>query len=101
MPRMEPLPVFFSGTRRDLPGYWEAADREVARLPNFRVVSMENSEPEGIPPDHWSRKKATSPRVVVLLVGDFYGNVVPEAGRSLTQLEFDTARRMGVEVLAF
>jgi hypothetical protein len=75
---MDPLPVFFSGTRRDLPGYWEAADREVAKLPNFRVISMENSEPEGIPPVHWSQKKATSPSVVVLLAGDFYGKVMSQ-----------------------
>jgi hypothetical protein len=101
MPLMDLLTSFFSGTRRDLPGYWQAANEAVAKLPQFRVLSMENSEPEAIAGDHWSRKKATAPSVVVLLVGDYYGNVAQPSGRSLTELEFDTARQMGIEVLAF
>lgn len=101
MPPVKQFTVFFSGTRRDLPGFWEAALGAIAQHPRFRPLAMEDAEPEGIPPAHWSRKKATIPDVLVILVGDFYGNTVRETGRSLTEEEFDAARQMGLEPLVF
>lgn len=96
------LTVFLSGTRRDVPEFWPAAGAAIAAaLPALRVNMMEDSEPEDIPADHWSRREATKPDVLVGLVGRYYGKVLRGQERSLTEQEFDVAGLVGIERLMF
>lgn len=96
------LSVFLSGTRRDLPGFWPAAkDALVSAFPDFIISMMEDAEPEDIPGDHWSRREATKPDVLVGLVGRYYGKVLRNQERSLTEQEFDVAGQVGINRLMF
>jgi hypothetical protein len=46
MPENE-LIIFLSGTRRDVSGFWAAAQRAVAEaFPDFTISMMEDAEPE-------------------------------------------------------
>ena len=96
------LSVFLSGTRRDLPEFWPAARNSLAAaLPDIAVRMMEDAEPEDISGDHWSRREATRPDVLVGLVGRYYGNVLRGQELSLSEQEFDTAGQVGIERLMF
>ncbi len=96
------LSTFLSGTRRDLPGFFPAArDALAAALPHFQIRMMEDAEPEDIPGDHWSRREATQPTVLIGLIGKYYGFTPRGQDRSLSEQEYDTAHQMGIDRLMF
>ena len=94
------ITIFLSGTRRDLREFYPPAQVALeAAFPGFEVRMMEDSEPEDIPGDHWSRREATRPDVVVGLIGKYYGTTPTGQRRSLTEQEFDVAGQMGIDRL--
>jgi integrase len=59
MSEME-LSIFLSGTRRDIPDFWPAANDALWQaFPNYSIGLMEDAEPEDLPGDHWSRREAS------------------------------------------
>jgi hypothetical protein len=95
-----PITIFLSGTRRDLREFYPPAQVALkAAFPEFEVRMMEDAEPEDIPGDHWSRREATRPDVLVGLIGKYYGTTLTGQDRSLTEQEFDVAGQIGIERL--
>lgn len=96
------LSIFLSGTRKDLKVFWARAQAALAEaFPEYNVSSMEGAEPEDIPGDHWSRREAARPDVVVGLIGHYYGYIPAGQQCSVTEQEFDVAGQMGIERLVF
>lgn len=96
------LTIFLSGTRRDLEGFFPAAKAALeAAFPHAEVRLVEEALPDGSRGDLWSRREATTATVLVGLVGHFYGHVPDGQELSLTEQEFETAGRAGVDRLMF
>jgi hypothetical protein len=93
--------VFLSGTRKDLKDYFVAAAEVINALPGYRATSMETLTAEDIPPDRWSRREATTPDILLGLLGHYYGYVPDGSDRSLTEQEYDTAKTVGIDRLMF
>jgi|GEM_PF-6904326 len=95
--------AFLSGTRRDFRPhpFFDLAKTRIEESLGYEVRMMEDAEPEDIPPDHWSRREAASPDVLIGLIGNFYGATTKSTGRSLTEEEYGAAEAMGVDRLMF
>ena len=65
-------------------------------LPRGRKIIEYRVAVAPIPGDHWSRREATTPDVLVGLVGRYYGKVPRGQDRSLTEMEFDVAGQVGI-----
>jgi hypothetical protein len=96
------LSIFLSGTRRDLKAFCARTQEALARaFPDYNISSMEGAEPEDTSGDHWSRREAARPDMVVGLIGHYYGYVPPGQQCSVTEQEFDVAGQMGMDRLMF
>jgi len=93
--------VFVSGTRRDLGAFYPAAKAAIDELPGYRAQLMEDGHPEDIPPVRWSRRAASNPDLFVGLIGHYRGTVPAGASSSITEQEYDTAKRVGIDRLMF
>src|SRR3569833_291233 len=103
MPR--PIRVFVSSTMTDLANERDAVVRKLQSY-NFAPVNAENLLPNGA--DSWRRieEELAGSDLVILILGASYG-WIPDAGphaskgKSVTELEFDEAKRLGLPVLPF
>jgi hypothetical protein len=94
--------IFLSGTRRDLAAFYPPVKAALeAAFPGYEIRMMEDAEPEDIPGDHWSRREATTPDLLIGLVGQYYGSVPRGQDRSLTEQEFDVAGQVSIDRLMF
>ena len=99
------LRAFVSSTMRDLINERAEVVSHLEQL-NLEPVRAENLSPTG--QDSWSRIQAAiaASDIFVLILGETYG-YIPETGpmakeeKSVTELEFDYARSLGLPVLAF
>jgi hypothetical protein len=97
--------VFISSTMKDLANERDAVRRKLAEF-NFEPVNAENLLPDGS--ESWLRiqSELAESDVMVLLLGETYG-WIPTSGphgdddRSVTELEFLEAQRLGLPVLPF
>lgn len=105
----EPMPrrlrVFVSSTMLDLRNERRAVRNRLLEF-NFEPVNAEDMTPNGMA--SWTRINAELEEcdVMILLLGDSYGWVPtsgPDAGadKSVTRLEFERARELGLPVLSF
>src|SRR5262245_3626307 len=67
----------------------------------YRAAMMEDSHPEDVPPDRWSRREASNPDLLIGLVGQYYGTVPRKSTVSITEQEYDTAKVAGIDRLMF
>jgi hypothetical protein len=100
-----PLRVFVSSTMRDLANERDEVVRQLKRA-NFEPVNAETILPDGT--DSWSRLQTEieASDLFVLILGGSYGWIPekgPKAGegKSVTQLEFEEARSLGLPVFIF
>lgn len=94
------MKIFVSSTSRDLAGYRSAVARELKTMPGIDVVHDDSWTQVA----NWSetlRRLVEDCDLLVILVGLVRGGNPPGEMRSYTQLEYETARRAGIPVLAF
>ena len=99
------LRIFISSTMKDLANERDAVRQRLVEF-NFEPVNAENLGPTGR--NSWERiqKEIESCNLMVLLLGERYG-WVPDTGPgadrkiSVTELEADEARRLGIPILPF
>jgi len=95
-----PVKVFISSVRRGLeeerdalPGLIQALGHEPRRFEDFTAQSVPSRQAclDGI----------EAADVYVLLIGQHYGDPLPETGRAPTEEEFTVAKRRGIPILVF
>ncbi|MEM7307689.1 MAG: DUF4062 domain-containing protein [Planctomycetota bacterium] len=98
------LRIFVASTMKDLANERDAVVTLLSKS-NFEPVHAENFQPPGHP---WDRIRAELDTcdLFLLLCGETYGFVPDEGpaaehGKSVTHLEYDEARRLGLPVLPF
>lgn len=92
--------AFVSSTYEDLKDH-RAHVIEALRDGGFFVDPMENWASASDEPKVFSQQRVEGCDLCVVLVARRRGYVPPEKDRSITQLEYDAARRLGIEVLPF
>lgn len=92
--------VFVSSTFTDLRAHRARAILQL-RSAGFHVDPMEDWPAEATEPTHFCPERVRDCRLCVLLVSFRRGWVPDGANRSITQLEYDEAARLGIDVLPF
>ncbi len=102
-PPTPPLPsirVFISGTIRDLQAEREAVEQALQRL-NLETLRAETIGSQTISPYEASLTLAQQCDIYLGLYGGRYGTIVPGDGRSITEIEYQTARDQGKPILIY
>ncbi len=94
------LTIFISSTFVDLKEYREAVSSAILSLRNHAKDMIYWSADER-DPTLLSLDELREADLVILLLAHRYGTIPPGETRSITEIEFDTAREIGLPVLAF
>jgi Domain of unknown function (DUF4062) len=92
--------AFISSTFEDLSQHRAEAIRAL-QAAGFLVDQMENWQADRDTPVHFSAARLDACKLCILLVGFRRGSVPEGAARSITQIEYDEARRRKIDVLPF
>jgi len=92
--------IFISSTYRDLKDdRWSLLIG--LKKAGFDSLGMEFFAAEPDTPKQVSLREVRSSNLVILLVGNRYGSLDPETGKSYTHLEYEEAKNSNIHVLAF
>ena len=92
--------AFVSSTFEDLSQHRAEAIQSLQRA-GFLVDTMENWQADRDTPVNFSAARLDGCKLCVLLVGFRRGSIPPDSSRSITQIEYDEARRRKIDVLPF
>jgi len=95
-----PLRAFVSSTYEDLKAH-RAEAIAILRRAGFFVDAMEEWTSDAREPKTFSKERVEQSDLMVLIVGHRLGYVPHGENRSVTQLEYDCARRSDIDVLTF
>jgi hypothetical protein len=99
MPRA-PIRVFISSTMKDLQPEREAVERALQSL-DLQAVRAETIGSQSASPYEVSLMMAQNCDIYLGIYGGRYGTVVPGDGRSITEIEYHTARQLGKPILIY
>jgi Domain of unknown function (DUF4062) len=93
--------VFLSSVARGLEPYRQAVYKAINRLDGYKCVGMEDfGARDGMPLDT-CLAKARECDIFVGIVGNRYGSIAPETGKSFSESEYDAALSSGKPMLMF
>lgn len=93
--------VYISSTYRDLNSYRQTVRDSLHKVPNFRVVGMEDYVAEGIKPLARCLFDVAACDIYMLILANRYGYVIGEENLSVTQLEYRQAKALNKVILVF
>src|SRR5262249_11148831 len=94
------MKAFISSTSEDLADY-RAAAREVCARLSLIPVGMEDFESMGVGATAGSQSKVKESNVYVGIIANRYGYIEAGHDKSVTELEFEYAGRLGLDRLCF
>jgi hypothetical protein len=97
---LPPIRVFISSTMKDLGPEREAVESALAGL-DLAAVRAETVGSQSASPLEVSRMMAQQCDIYLGIYGGCYGTVVPGDGRSITEIEYHTARKLGKPILIY
>jgi hypothetical protein len=92
--------VFISSTMKDLQPERDAVERALSSL-DLETVRAETIGSQSVSPFEVSRTMAQECDIYLGLYGGRYGAIVPGDGRSITEIEYQTARERGKPILIY
>ena len=95
------MKIFISSPQKGLQSERKALIEAIKEKLKLEPLAMElfMSSPER--PKTECLKKLGDSDVVILLVGSYYGSIDPESGLSFTEIEYDEATDLGIDVFVF
>ena len=99
-PSHPPIRVFISGTIRDLQAEREAVEQALRHL-DLETLRAETIGSQSASPYEVSLMLAQQCDIYLGLYGGRYGTIVPGDGRSITEIEYQTARNQGKPILIY
>jgi len=93
--------VFVSSTSVDLAAFRQSAVSALSAIDEIECVVMEEFGAQPVRPDNYIRQRLGDVDLVVGIMGDRYGSIVPEKSLSYTEFEYETARVMDKPCLMY
>nr|WP_288812831.1 DUF4062 domain-containing protein [uncultured Sphingobacterium sp.] len=92
--------IFISSTITDMPSERKAALKAVEKIGGFPIMSEFTMEAQSIDSLTACLGKVMESDIYILILGGRYG-WQPENNKSITEMEYDTAKEMGIPILVF
>lgn len=98
--KTQAIKVFISSTYQDLIPYRQKVNESIQRLQQI-TVGMELFGSESESPLDVCIKRVKEAALFILIVGFRYGGIIEEQGKSITQIEYETAIAEGIPTLVY